>query len=63
VNGKVKFKIVDAASLEILARGSRAPAYNEITLVRIRNTSEGPKFSGNRVPKAIKEQFVDFMTR
>lgn len=59
----LKFKLVDAASVELVGVGGRTPTYYELALIRIRNTPTGPKFSRRAVPTEVEAQLVKHLTR
>lgn len=57
-NGSLKFKITDAASLEIA--GTSTPVFYDFTIVRIRNTPDGPKFSQVRGAE-LRQQLAEYI--
>lgn len=59
-NGSLKFKITDAASLEIA--GEDTPVFYDFAIIRIRNSSDGPKFSQVRGSE-VRRQLADFIVR
>ncbi len=59
-NGNVDFKITDAASVEFT--GQATPVLYDFALVRIRNTTEGPRFSQVTDPR-IRDALAAFFTQ
>lgn len=57
ISGNVKFKLIDTAALEI--EGENTPVYYNFSVIRIRNTADGPKFSHVR-DSEIREKLVQF---
>lgn len=60
--GNIRFRLVDAASLELIARERRTPVFYDLAIIRIRNTEGGPRFSQVRDPQ-IRQSLSAYIAR